>query len=59
MSTRRTHLVEVVDAPSIAPIVVAIPVAAGALYPVLGLLLRLEFGALAMSSSSITVVSNA
>jgi len=39
--------------------VVAIPVAAGALYPSLGLMLRPEFGALAMSASSITVVSNA
>jgi Cu2+-exporting ATPase len=39
--------------------VVAIPVAAGALYPPLGLMLRPEFGALAMSASSITVVSNA
>jgi Cu2+-exporting ATPase len=39
--------------------VVAIPVAAGLLYPSLGLMLRPEFGALAMSASSITVVSNA
>ena len=39
--------------------VVAIPIAAGALYPAFGLLLRPEFGALAMSASSITVVSNA
>jgi P-type Cu2+ transporter len=38
--------------------VIAIPVAAGALYP-LGILLRPEFGALAMSASSITVVTNA
>jgi Cu2+-exporting ATPase len=38
---------------------IAIPVAAGALYPAFGLLLRPEFGALAMSASSITVVSNA
>jgi Cu2+-exporting ATPase len=38
---------------------VAIPIAAGALYPTLGLTLRPEFGALAMSASSITVVSNA
>jgi hypothetical protein len=38
---------------------VAIPVAAGALYPSLGLLLRPEFGAVAMSASSITVVTNA
>jgi Cu2+-exporting ATPase len=39
--------------------VVAIPVAAGVLYPEFGLMLRPEFGALAMSASSITVVSNA
>jgi Cu2+-exporting ATPase len=39
--------------------VVAIPVAAGVLYPSLGIMLRPEFGALAMSASSITVVSNA
>ncbi len=39
--------------------VVAIPVAAGVLYPSLGLILRPELGALAMSASSITVVSNA
>jgi P-type Cu2+ transporter len=39
--------------------VIAIPVAAGVLYPVFGLMLRPEFGALAMSASSITVVSNA
>ncbi len=38
---------------------VAIPIAAGALYPSLGLLLRPEVGALAMSASSITVVGNA
>jgi Cu2+-exporting ATPase len=38
---------------------VAIPIAAGVLYPALGLMLRPEFGALAMSASSITVVSNA
>ncbi len=38
--------------------VVAIPIAAGALYP-FGILLRPEFGAIAMSASSITVVSNA
>jgi Cu2+-exporting ATPase len=38
---------------------VAIPIAAGVLYPSLGLMLRPEFGALAMSASSITVVSNA
>jgi P-type Cu2+ transporter len=39
--------------------VVAIAVAAGVLYPSLGIMLRPEFGALAMSASSITVVSNA
>ena len=39
--------------------VVAIPIAAGVLYPSLGVMLRPEFGALAMSASSITVVSNA
>jgi len=39
--------------------IVAIPIAAGALYPSFGLLLRPEFGALAMSASSITVVTNA
>ncbi|HEY0582613.1 MAG TPA: HAD-IC family P-type ATPase, partial [Chloroflexota bacterium] len=39
--------------------VIAIPVAAGALYPWFGIMLRPEFGALAMSASSITVVSNA
>jgi Cu2+-exporting ATPase len=38
---------------------IAIPIAAGALYPSLGLALRPEFSALAMSASSITVVSNA
>jgi Cu2+-exporting ATPase len=38
---------------------VAIPIAAGVLYPSLGLMLRPEFGALAMSASSITVVGNA
>ena len=38
---------------------VAIPVAAGVLYPAFGLMLRPELGALAMSASSITVVSNA
>jgi Cu2+-exporting ATPase len=38
---------------------IAIPVAAGVLYPASGLMLRPEFGALAMSASSITVVSNA
>ncbi len=39
--------------------VIAIPVAAGALYPSFGIMLRPEFGALAMSASSITVVTNA
>ncbi|MDQ2914480.1 MAG: HAD-IC family P-type ATPase, partial [Chloroflexota bacterium] len=39
--------------------VVAIPIAAGVLYPAFGILLRPEFGALAMSASSITVVTNA
>jgi Cu2+-exporting ATPase len=39
--------------------VVAIPVAAGVLYPSFGVILQPEFGALAMSASSITVVSNA
>ncbi|HEY3080155.1 MAG TPA: copper-translocating P-type ATPase [Chloroflexota bacterium] len=39
--------------------VVAIPVAAGVLYPSFGLMLRPELGALAMSASSITVVANA
>jgi Cu2+-exporting ATPase len=39
--------------------VIAVPIAAGVLYPALGILLRPEFGALAMSASSITVVSNA
>ncbi|HEX5415456.1 MAG TPA: copper-translocating P-type ATPase, partial [Chloroflexota bacterium] len=38
---------------------IAIPIAAGVLYPSLGLILRPEFGALAMSASSITVVTNA
>jgi Cu2+-exporting ATPase len=39
--------------------VIAIPVAAGALFSSLGLVLRPEFGALAMSASSLTVVTNA
>ena len=39
--------------------VIAIPLAAGVLYPSLGIMLRPELGALAMSASSITVVSNA
>jgi P-type Cu2+ transporter len=38
---------------------IAIPVAAGILYPSLGILLRPEVGALAMSASNITVVSSA
>ena len=38
---------------------VAIPIAAGALYPAFGILLRPEIGAVAMSASSLTVVSNA
>ncbi|MGH2522056.1 MAG: heavy metal translocating P-type ATPase [Anaerolineales bacterium] len=38
---------------------IAIPVAAGLLYRPLGIVFRPEFGALAMSASSITVVSNA
>ncbi len=37
---------------------IAIPIAAGVLYP-LGILLRPEVGALAMSASSITVATNA
>jgi Cu2+-exporting ATPase len=39
--------------------VIAIPIAAGILYPAYGIALRPEFGALAMSASSITVVTNA
>ena len=39
--------------------VIAIPIAAGVLYYPLGLLLRPEVGALAMSASSITVATNA
>jgi Cu2+-exporting ATPase len=39
--------------------VVAIPVAAGALYPSLGILLRPEWAALAMSASTVTVTVNA
>jgi Cu2+-exporting ATPase len=39
--------------------VVAIPVAAGALYPSLGVLLRPEWAALAMSASTVTVTLNA
>ena len=38
---------------------IALPIAAGALYPSIGLILRPEFGALAMSASSLTVVTNA
>ena len=39
--------------------VLAIPVAAGALYPSLGVLLRPEWAALAMSASTVTVTINA
>jgi Cu2+-exporting ATPase len=38
---------------------VAIPIAAGALYPALGVLLRPEWAALAMSASTVTVTLNA
>jgi P-type Cu2+ transporter len=38
---------------------IAIPVAAGALYPTLGVLLRPEWAALAMSASTVTVTLNA
>jgi P-type Cu2+ transporter len=38
---------------------IAIPVAAGALYPSLGVLLRPEWAALAMSASTVTVTLNA
>ncbi|HEX5600926.1 MAG TPA: heavy metal translocating P-type ATPase, partial [Pyrinomonadaceae bacterium] len=38
---------------------IAIPIAAGALYPSFGLLLRPEWSALAMSASTITVTLNA
>ena len=38
---------------------IAIPIAAGALYPSLGLLLRPEWAALAMSASTVTVTINA
>jgi Cu2+-exporting ATPase len=38
---------------------IAIPIAAGALYPSLGLLLRPEWSALAMSASTVTVTINA
>ena len=36
-----------------------IPVAAGALYPIMGLILRPEFAGLAMALSSISVTGNA
>ena len=39
--------------------VIGIPVAAGALYPVFGILLSPMLGALAMSFSSVSVISNA
>jgi Cu+-exporting ATPase len=39
--------------------VIGIPVAAGVLYPVFGLVLRPAFAALAMSLSSVSVVTNA
>ena len=39
--------------------VAAIPIAAGVLFPVIGLLLRPEIAAFAMSMSSVTVVANA
>ncbi len=39
--------------------VIGIPIAAGALYPVFGLVLRPAFAALAMSLSSVSVVTNA
>jgi len=39
--------------------IIAIPVAAGALYPSLGVLLRPEWAALAMSASTVTVTINA
>jgi Cu2+-exporting ATPase len=38
---------------------IAIPIAAGALYPALGVLLRPEWAALAMSASTVTVTLNA
>ncbi len=38
---------------------IAIPIAAGALYPSLGVLLRPEWAALAMSASTVTVTINA
>jgi cation transport ATPase len=39
--------------------VIAIPIAAGLLYPITGLVLRPEFSALLMSLSSIIVATNA
>jgi Cu2+-exporting ATPase len=39
--------------------IIAIPVAAGALYPATGILLRPEWAALAMSASTVTVTINA
>jgi len=39
--------------------IIAIPIAAGALYPSLGVLLRPEWAALAMSASTVTVTINA
>jgi P-type Cu+ transporter len=39
--------------------VIGIPIAAGALYPIFGLVLRPAFAALAMSLSSVSVVTNA
>ncbi len=39
--------------------VIGIPIAAGILYPVFGLVLRPAFAALAMSLSSVSVVTNA
>jgi Cu2+-exporting ATPase len=39
--------------------VIAIPIAAGVLYPSLGLLLRPEWAALAMSASTVSVTLNA
>ncbi len=38
---------------------IAIPIAAGVLYPSFGLLLRPEWSALAMSASTVTVTLNA
>ena len=39
--------------------IIAIPVAAGALYPAMGILLRPEWAALAISASTVTVTINA